>query len=101
MICSSQPQHYEHLVRTIAAGKAIFVEKPMVTRLEDYKQIVGLMATRSLLVTLGLNRRYSAMIRKLVELVDGPVDSVTYFITQPFRFHPITGRWTRWTEAAG
>ena len=84
MICSSQPQHYEHLVRTIAAGKAIFVEKPMVTRLEDYKQIVGLMATRSLRVTLGLNRRYSAMIRKLVELVDGPVDSVTYFITQPF-----------------
>jgi len=36
LICSSQPEHYEHLRAAIAAGKSIFVEKPMVTRLEDF-----------------------------------------------------------------
>ena len=31
IISSNQPDHYEHISRTLDAGKALLVEKPMVT----------------------------------------------------------------------
>ncbi len=84
MICSSQPAHYEHIRMAIEAGKAVYVEKPMVTLLEDFWRIVRQMEGQPVLFTLGLNRRYSPLVAKLRELVDGPVDSVTYLVTQPY-----------------
>ena len=41
--CSSppiQPEHYEHLCQAIEADKAILVEKPMVTRLDHFRDIL-------------------------------------------------------------
>jgi len=54
LICSSQPEHYEHIVKTIEAGKAAFVEKPMVTRIEDFAALLKLVDGHGSLVTLGL-----------------------------------------------
>ena len=65
MICSSQPEHYGHIRAAISAGKAVFVEKPMVTRLEDFSELLRAMEARPALVTLGLNRRYSPLVAKL------------------------------------
>ena len=45
MICSNQPEHYEHIRAAISAGKAVFIEKPMVTRLEDFGELLRLMET--------------------------------------------------------
>ena len=45
MICSSQPEHYGHIRAAISAGKAVFIEKPMVTRLEDFGELLRLMGT--------------------------------------------------------
>ena len=84
MICSSQPEHFGHIRAAVDAGKAVFVEKPMVTRLEDFGELLRMMTTRSALVTLGLNRRYSPLVAKLRELIGSPVDFVEYVITQPF-----------------
>ena len=84
MICSSQPEHYGHIRAAISAGKAVFVEKPMVTRLEDFSELLRDMQTRSNLVTLGLNRRYSPQVAKLRDSLDAPVDFVEYVIAQPF-----------------
>ena len=84
MICSSQPEHYGHIRAAISAGKAVFVEKPMVTRLEDFSELLRDMETRSNLVTLGLNRRYSPQVAKLRDSLDAPVDFVEYVIAQPF-----------------
>jgi predicted dehydrogenase len=84
LICSSQPEHYEHLCKAIDAGKAIFVEKPMVTRLDDFRDILCRMESNPVLFTLGLNRRYSSMVESLRAAIDGSVDYIEYTITQPF-----------------
>ena len=84
LICSSQPEHYEHLRKVIDAGKAAFVEKPMVTRLEDFRELLKLVERRRSLVTVGLNRRYSPMVQTLLKSIHGGVDFVEYVITQPF-----------------
>ena len=65
MICSSQPEHYEHISAAIDAGKAVFIEKPMVTRMDDFGGLLRLMEEQPTLVTLGLNRRYSPMVDTL------------------------------------
>ncbi|MEE8525283.1 MAG: bi-domain-containing oxidoreductase, partial [Thermoanaerobaculia bacterium] len=71
MVCSNQPSHYEHIRKAIAAGKAVFVEKPMVTLAEDFHRLAELMAEEPVLFTLGLNRRYSSLVRKLLDTVRG------------------------------
>src|SRR5262249_22754446 len=40
IISSNQPEHYEHLVRTLAAGKSLLVEKPMVTTVDDFRDVL-------------------------------------------------------------
>jgi predicted dehydrogenase/threonine dehydrogenase-like Zn-dependent dehydrogenase len=84
MICSSQPEHYQHIRAAIAAGKAVFIEKPMVTRLDDFAELLRLMEDQPALVTLGLNRRYSPMLDKMRNAIDDQVDFVEYLVTQPF-----------------
>jgi predicted dehydrogenase/threonine dehydrogenase-like Zn-dependent dehydrogenase len=84
MICSSQPEHYAHIRATLSAGKAVFVEKPMVTRLDHFRDLLQLVAERPALITLGLNRRYSPLVAGLRESLQSPVDFVEYVIAQPF-----------------
>jgi predicted dehydrogenase/threonine dehydrogenase-like Zn-dependent dehydrogenase len=86
IISSSQPEHYDHICRALDAGKAILVEKPMVTTEEDFAALlrrVDAMEALPILAT-GLNRRYSPLIRQLREAFAVPVDSVGYTITRPF-----------------
>jgi predicted dehydrogenase/threonine dehydrogenase-like Zn-dependent dehydrogenase len=84
LICSSQPEHYEHIRKAVEAGKAVFVEKPMVTRPDDFGTLLRLVDDRRTLVTLGLNRRYSPMVAALRESLDGDIDHVQYLIAQQF-----------------
>jgi predicted dehydrogenase/threonine dehydrogenase-like Zn-dependent dehydrogenase len=84
MVCSSQPEHYEHIRAAVLAGKAVLIEKPMVTRLDDFSKLLQLMEEHPTLVTLGLNRRYSPLVDKLRKSLSSPVDFVEYVIAQPF-----------------
>jgi len=84
LICSTQPEHASHILQAIEAGKAVFVEKPMVTLLDDFRRVAKAMQQRPILFTLGLNRRYSPQVTRLRESLEGPVDCVNYVVTQPF-----------------
>jgi polar amino acid transport system substrate-binding protein len=84
MICSSQPEHYGHVRAAVAAGKAVFVEKPMVTRLDDFAELLRLVEGRPALITLGLNRRYSPLVEGLRQAIATDVDFVEYIVTQPY-----------------
>jgi len=84
MICSNQPDHYGHIREAVEAGKAVFVEKPMVTRLEDFAALLKLMEGRDQIVTLGLNRRYSPKVDELRSALKGPVNFVEYLVANPF-----------------
>ena len=84
MVCSSQHLHGDHAVAAIEAGKAVFVEKPMVTTIEDYRRVERAMAGAPVLFTLGLNRRYSPLVARLLDEMAGSIDAVTYHVAQPF-----------------
>ena len=84
LICSNQPEHYEHVRKALASGKAIYVEKPLVTRQEDFGRLLAAMEGSSTLLTLGLNRRYSPMIQELRNSIDGDIDFVEYLVTEKF-----------------
>ena len=84
VIGSTQPEHYGHICKAIAANKAVFVEKPMVTRLEDFRDLLRRMEGEPVLLTVGLNRRYSPMVQRLRDAAGGPIDSVDYTVTRPF-----------------
>jgi predicted dehydrogenase/threonine dehydrogenase-like Zn-dependent dehydrogenase len=84
LICSSQPEHYEHLCQAIEADMPTLIEKPMVTRLDHFRDVLQRMDDRDLLVTVGLNRRYSPILQRLRDAVEGEVDSVNYTVTRPF-----------------
>lgn len=84
LICSSQPEHYGHICKAIAAEKAVFVEKPMVTRLDHFRELLKKMEERPVIFTLGLNRRYSPTVHALRDEIRGAIDYVEYLIAQPF-----------------
>ncbi len=84
LICSTQPEHYKHILKAIEARKAAFVEKPLVTRLDDFGEVLRLMEDEPILLTLGLNRRYSPLIARLRDALEGPADSVTYTVAERF-----------------
>jgi polar amino acid transport system substrate-binding protein len=84
LICSTQPEHYGHIRKAVEAGKAMFVEKPLVTRLEDFGELLKLVGDHHPLITLGLNRRYSPMVDALRRSVDGEIDYVQYVIAQQY-----------------
>jgi predicted dehydrogenase len=83
IIASNQPEHYEHICLAIDAGKAVLVEKPLVTRLDHLADILRRMEDHPVLLTVGLNRRYSPTVQRLREALVGPVDAVTYTVTRP------------------
>jgi predicted dehydrogenase/threonine dehydrogenase-like Zn-dependent dehydrogenase len=84
LICSSQPEHYEHLCAAIDAGMPTLIEKPMVTRIDHFRDVMQRMDGRDLLVTVGLNRRYSPIFQRLRDSIGADVDSVNYTVTRPF-----------------
>jgi predicted dehydrogenase len=84
LICSTQPEHYQHVRAAVEAGKAVLVEKPMVTRVEDLGQLLKLMEKGDGLVTLGLNRRYSPMVDTLRSSIEGDIDFVEYLVAAQF-----------------
>jgi predicted dehydrogenase/threonine dehydrogenase-like Zn-dependent dehydrogenase len=84
VIGSTQPEHYGHVCKAVEAGKAVFVEKPMVTRLADFRDLLGRMDGKPILLTVGLNRRYSPMVELLRNAAGGPIDAVEYTVTRAF-----------------
>jgi predicted dehydrogenase len=84
LVCSTQPEHHAHVRAAVDAGRAVLVEKPLVTRLEDLRDLLIRMEQSPVLLTVGLNRRYSPMVRRLIDALDGPVDTVDYTVTRTF-----------------
>ena len=100
LICSSQPEHYEHICKAIDAGKAVFVEKPMVTRLDHFRELLKRMEERPVILTLGLNRRYSPTVQALRDEIDGASTTSNTSSPSP-SCRSITGRSTRSKVADG
>ena len=60
MICTPNYTHFEVLKVAMASNKAIFLEKPMATDLQDAAAIVSLSAAYQSFIQIGLQYRYKA-----------------------------------------
>jgi polar amino acid transport system substrate-binding protein len=56
----------------------------MVTRLDQFRDVLRKMEDRDLIVATGLNRRYSPALRQFRDAIPGEIDSVNYTVTRPF-----------------
>jgi predicted dehydrogenase/threonine dehydrogenase-like Zn-dependent dehydrogenase len=86
IISSNQPEHFDHICRTLDAGKALLVEKPMVTTEDDLAFLLKRMdaAGAAPVFATGLNRRYSPLVAQLRAAIPVPIDSITYTVTRPY-----------------
>jgi predicted dehydrogenase len=57
--------HYEHAIAVIAAGRHVFIEKPIAADLIQAKDLVAAAAARGVVLQVGHIERYSAAIRTL------------------------------------
>ncbi|GGC50185.1 UDP-N-acetylglucosamine 3-dehydrogenase [Siccirubricoccus deserti] len=57
--------HYEHAIAAIAAGRHVFIEKPIAANLIQAKDLVAAAAARGVVLQVGHIERYSAAIRTL------------------------------------
>jgi predicted dehydrogenase/threonine dehydrogenase-like Zn-dependent dehydrogenase len=76
VICTRHDTHADFVLRALAAGKHVFVEKPLALTLEDLARIEAAAAgSPQLQLMVGFNRRFAPHVRKMRELlaaVPGP-----------------------------
>lgn len=62
--------HEEHALAALAAGKSVYLEKPMAITIEGCDRILRSAQTRKAKLYLGHNMRHFPVIRKMKELID-------------------------------
>lgn len=71
VITTRHDSHAELVVRSLEAGKHVFVEKPLATTLPDLERVrAAMLAHPELSVTVGYNRPWAPMTRRLREALD-------------------------------
>ncbi len=67
--------HADQVIRSLEAGKAVFVEKPLCLTREELERIGAARASSGCLLAVGFNRRYAPLVRRMRErlaLLPGP-----------------------------
>jgi predicted dehydrogenase/threonine dehydrogenase-like Zn-dependent dehydrogenase len=75
VIATRHDSHAEYTLRALAAGKHVFVEKPLALRHEDLARIADAQALSGRIVMVGFNRRFAPQcqrMRQLIDAVPGP-----------------------------
>lgn len=62
--------HCDYLAKALLAGRDVFIEKPMVTSLDDVKRVSGWLRTTPSIVQVGHVERFNPAISTLFELVN-------------------------------
>lgn len=107
IIASPDRLHAQQAMQTAAAGKHLFVEKPMTTSVADAKALVGACRERSLSLAVGYHLRWHQGHREVKRLIsEGSLGKVLEMAVQwtyapspgDWRADSSTGRW--WSLAA-
>ncbi len=64
LIATRNPQHASQALAAIAAGKHVFVEKPMALTAEDCRELYAAVARTGKQLTVGFNRRFAPFYRE-------------------------------------
>ena len=73
VIATRHHEHADQVVRSLAAGKHVFVEKPLATSWEGLEQVVSAVSTMTVapMMMVGFNRRFSPALQMLKERLQG------------------------------
>lgn len=83
VIATPAGTHFELARETLLAGKHVFVEKPLATRVAEVDELGRLAAERDLLVMAGHTFVYNAAVRYVKKLLDaGEVGEIRYIYSQ-------------------
>ncbi len=70
ILSTPHSQHAEQVVKSLMAGKAVFVEKPLCVTFEELEEIRNVLAETGGRIAVGFNRRYSPFARSLKQLME-------------------------------
>jgi predicted dehydrogenase len=65
VLCTRHNLHADHAVRALRAGKHVFVEKPLALTEADSEAVLAAQAESARVLTVGFNRRFSALSTEL------------------------------------
>ncbi|MCC2687052.1 MAG: gfo/Idh/MocA family oxidoreductase [Paenibacillaceae bacterium] len=104
IIATPNATHTAVALDVLAAGKPIYLEKPMATTVNDCERIMEAAEKTGVPLMVGLQLRYSGVFRKVKELIDqGKIGQVRMIWCKEFRqpFIPGAGEWRLSQEASG
>ncbi len=106
LVFSPNAYHKEHILASFAAGKNVFSEKPLATKIEDCQEIFEAYKKSGLIFATGFVLRYSKLYRKAKELISSGKLGKVLSIDANENITPAHGgyimmNWRRSTELAG
>lgn len=82
VVSTRHDTHADYVVRTLAAGKHVFVEKPLALKVEDLARIeAAAQAQPTRCVMVGFNRRFAPQVVKMKQLLAGAPGAKTLVMT--------------------
>jgi len=101
VVTTRHESHARLVLRTLEAGKNLFVEKPLCLTLAELHQIEAAKAVNaSAMVMVGFNRRFAPQIRKIKSLLEGVSGPKTFVMTVNAGSIPLA-HWTHDPEVGG
>ena len=95
VIGTRHDSHADYVQRALAAGKHVFVEKPLALRLDELDRIeAAAMAAPKQLLMVGFNRRFAPQVVKIKQLLAGTPGAKTFVMTVNAGAIP-TNHWTQ------
>ncbi len=82
VVSTRHDSHADYVLRALAAGKHVFVEKPLALQVEDLHRIqAAALAAPQLRVMVGFNRRFAPQVVKIKQLLAGAPGPKTMVMT--------------------
>ena len=81
VISTRHDTHADYVLRALAAGKHVFVEKPLALHHQDLDRIATAADQAQRLVMVGFNRRFAPQVRKMKELLGGAPGPKSFVMT--------------------
>lgn len=100
VIATRHDTHADYVLRALATGKHVFVEKPLALRQADLQQIGDAARSSKRIVMVGFNRRFSPQVQRIQSLVAGAPGPKSFVMTVNAGAIPAS-HWTQDREVGG
>lgn len=100
VVCTRHDTHADYVTRALAAGKHVFVEKPLAINHQDLVRISEAAQNSQRMVMVGFNRRFAPHTRKIKQLLESAPGPKSFVMTVNAGFIP-PSHWTQDPTAGG